>query len=155
MRLHGDREPHSEPLGTSGGGICSSGADNEVWSYGPEVYEICKKYLEIRYRIKPYIKKLMREAHEKGTPVIRPLFYDFHEDKTAWQVEDQYMFGPDVLVAPILYPKMEKRKVYLPEDTDWKNAWTGEEFQGGQTIEVDAPIDIIPLFLRKGVELSI
>jgi len=155
MRLHGDREPHSEPLGTSGGGICSSGADNEVWSYGPEVYEICKKYLEIRYRIKPYIEKLMREAHEKGTPVIRPLFYDFHEDKTAWQVEDQYMFGPDVLVAPILYPKMEKRKVYLPEDTDWKNAWTGEEFQGGQTIEVDAPIDIIPLFLRKGVELSI
>ncbi len=155
MRLHGDREPHSEPLGTSGGGICSSGADNEVWSYGPEVYEICKKYLEIRYRIKPYIEKLMREAHEKGTPVIRPLFYDFHEDKTAWQVEDQYMFGPDVLVAPILYPKMEKRKVYLPEETDWKNAWTGEEFQGGQTIEVDAPIDIIPLFLRKGVELSI
>ena len=155
MRLHGDREPHSEPLGTSGGGICSSGADNEVWSYGPEVYEICKKYLEIRYRIKPYIEKLMREAHEKGTPVIRPLFYDFHEDKTAWQVEDQYMFGPDVLVAPILYPKMEKRKVYLPEGTDWKNAWTGEEFQGGQTIEVDAPIDIIPLFLRKGVELSI
>ena len=155
MRLHGDREPHSEPLGTSGGGICSSGADNEVWSYGPEVYEICKKYLEIRYRIKPYVEKLMREAHEKGTPVIRPLFYDFHEDKTAWQVEDQYMFGPDVLVAPILYPKMEKRKVYLPEGTDWKNAWTGEEFQGGQTIEVDAPIDIIPLFLRKGVELSI
>lgn len=155
MRLHGDREPHSEPLGTSGGGICSSGADNEVWSYGPKVYEICKKYMEIRYRIKPYVKELMRAAHEKGTPVIRPLFYDFHEDKTAWQVDDQYMFGPDVLVAPILYPNMERREVYLPEGTEWKNAWTGEEFQGGQTIEVKAPIDIIPLFLRKGAELPI
>jgi len=155
MRLHGDREPHSEPLGTSGGGICSSGADNEVWSYGPKVYEICKKYMEIRYRIKPYVKELMRAAHEKGTPVIRPLFYDFHEDKTAWQVDDQYMFGPDVLVAPILYPNMERREVYLPEGTEWKNAWTGEEFQGGQTIEVEAPIDIIPLFLRKGAELPI
>lgn len=155
MRLHGDREPHSEPLGTSGGGICSSGADNEVWSYGPKVYEICKKYMEIRYRIKPYVKELMRAAHEKGTPVIRPLFYDFHEDKTAWQVDDQYMFGPDVLVAPILYPNMERREVYLPEGTEWKNAWTGEAFQGGQTIEVEAPIDIIPLFLRKGAELPI
>ncbi|MFY9175878.1 MAG: glycoside hydrolase family 31 protein [Caldicoprobacterales bacterium] len=155
MRLHGDREPHSEPLGTKGGGVCSSGAANEVWSYGPEVYEICKKYMEIRERIKPYVKELMKEAHEKGTPVIRPLFYDFPQDKTAWEVDDQYMFGPDVLVAPVLYAKMESRKVYLPEGTEWKNAWTGQEFQGGQTIEVDTPIDIIPLFVRKGVELPI
>ena len=65
------------------------------------------------------------------------------------------MFGPDVLVAPVLYAKMESRKVYLPEGTEWKNAWTGQEFQGGQTIEVDTPIDIIPLFVRKGVELPI
>lgn len=155
MRLHGDREPHSEPLGMKGGGVCNSGADNEVWSYGSEAYEICKKYMEIRERIRPYVKKLMREAHEKGTPVIRPLFYDFYSDKIAWEIEDQYMFGPDLLVAPVLYSKMESRKVYLPEGTDWKDPWTGEIFQGGQTIDVATPMDTIPLFLRKGAELPI
>ncbi len=89
MRLHGDREPHSEPLGTEGGGVATSGAANEVWSYGEEAYEICKKYLAIRERIKPYVRKLMKEAHEKGTPVMRPLFYDFNDDDTAWEIEDQ------------------------------------------------------------------
>ena len=155
MRLHGDREPHSEPLGTKGGGVCNSGAANEVWSYGPEVYEICKKYMGIRERIKPYVKELMKESHEKGTPVIRPIFYDFYNDQTAWEIEDQYMFGPDLLVAPVLYAKMESRKVYLPEGIEWKNAWTGEILQGGQTINVDTPIDTIPLFIRKGANISI
>lgn len=150
MRLHGDREPHSEPLGTKGGGICPSGADNEVWSFGEEAYEICKKYLYIRERMKPYITKLMREAHEKGTPVIRPLFYDFPSDKAAWDVEDQYMFGPNLLVAPILYADARTRTVYLPSGMRWTNAWTGEEFEGGQRIEVEAPLDTIPLFVTEG-----
>ena len=80
MRLHGSRDPHSEPLGTSGGGICTSGADNEVWSYGEDVYNICVEYMHIRERIKPYVREQMKAAHEKGTPVIRPLFYDFPQD---------------------------------------------------------------------------
>jgi alpha-D-xyloside xylohydrolase len=77
MRLHGDREPHSSPLGTSGGGICTSGAANEIWSYGEKIYDICKDYIAIRTRIRPYVKQLMADAHEKGAPVIRPRFYDF------------------------------------------------------------------------------
>ncbi|HZJ57825.1 MAG TPA: TIM-barrel domain-containing protein, partial [Clostridia bacterium] len=153
MRLHGDREPHSEPLGTSGGGVCTSGADNEVWSYGKEAYDICKKYMNIREELKPYIKEAMKSAHEKGTPVIRPIFYDFHEDETAWEIEDQYMFGPDLLVAPVMYSKIEKREVYLPKDTQWEDAWTGKVFEGGQTIDVATPIDIIPLFIKKGANL--
>jgi len=153
MRLHGDRDPHSEPLGTKGGGICNSGADNEVWSYGEEAYEICKKYLFMRESLKPYITKLMQDAHMKGTPVIRPLFYDFPSDAKAWEVEDQYMFGPDVLVAPILYENMNSRKVYLPAGTGWKNVWTGEAFDGGQFVHADAPIDIIPVFTRDGAEV--
>lgn len=77
FRLHGFREPVKEPIGKTGGGMMPSGADNEVWTYGEEVYEICKKYMEIREKIRPYIKTLMQEAHEKGTPVMRPLFYEF------------------------------------------------------------------------------
>src|SRR5690606_9315046 len=122
---HGDREPHSEPLGTSGGGVCTSGAANEVWSYGPEAYGICRKYLMIRERLRPYIKEVMKDAHEIGTPVIRPIFYDFHQDEAAWEIEDQYMFGPDILVAPVLYPQAKSRRVYLPKGTRWKDAWTG------------------------------
>ena len=122
FRLHGDREPHFEPLGISGGGLCSSGAANEVWSYGEQAYKIFKEYMFIREGMKTYITKLMREAHEKGTPVMRPLFYDFPVDKICWDVTDQYMFGPEVLVAPVLFAGVRSRKVYLPTGAKWKDA---------------------------------
>ncbi len=148
MRLHGYREPLKEPMGTEGGAACVSGADNEVWSFGDEAYEICKTYLQLRENMKPYITELMKEAHEKGTPVMRPLFYDFSEDTKAWEIEDEYMFGPDFLVAPILYADMRKREVYLPSGSKWKNYWTGETFDGGSAIEVDAPLAQLPVFTR-------
>ena len=88
-------------------------------AYGEEVYEICKKYMELREKMRPYVRSLMEAAHEKGTPVMRPLFYDFPEDKKAWEVEDEYMFGPDVLVAPVLYEGIREREVYLPEG-NWR-----------------------------------
>ena len=148
MRLHGCREPEQPQVGTTGGAECRSGADNEVWSFGEEDYEICKKYLAVREEMKPYIKKLMKEAHEKGTPVMRPLFYDFPEDKESWEIEDEYMFGSDVLVAPVMYAKMREREVYLPKGASWKNKETGEIFEGGKTINVDAPLSVIPVFER-------
>jgi alpha-D-xyloside xylohydrolase len=149
MRLHGYREPLKEAMGTEGGAACVSGADNEVWSFGEEAYEICKTYLEIREAMKLYITELMKAAHLEGTPVIRPLFYDFPKDSKSWEVEDEYMFGPDVLVAPILYADMRKRSVYLPEGSDWENYWTREVLKGGRTIEVDAPLDKLPVFTRN------
>lgn len=154
MRLHGDREPKQPQHGTTGGATCLSGADNEVWSFGEEAYEILKDYLFLRERIKPYVKSLMEKAHIDGTPVMRPLFYDFPEDSVAWEVEDAYMFGPDLLIAPILYAEMRARKVYLPAGTEWVNAWTGEVVAGNQTIEVDAPIEQIPCFVRKGADVG-
>lgn len=153
MRLHGYREPLKEPMGTEGGAACVSGADNEVWSFGEEAYEICKTYLQIRENMKPYIKELMQEAHEKGTPVMRPLFYDFPDDKQAWEIEDIYMFGPDILVAPILYAGMRVRKVYLPKGSQWKEYWTGAEYQGGGEIEVAAPLAKLPIFTRNNRSL--
>lgn len=149
MRLHGDREPHSEPLGPDGGGKCTSGAPNEIWSYGEEIYEICKRFITVREAMRPYTTELMREAHESGSPVIRPLFYAFPDDDKAWEIEDTYMFGPDLLVAPILYENVREREVYLPEGTQWTNAWTGETLKGGTMVCVEAPLDQIPLFVRE------
>lgn len=148
MRLHGFRWPTQPQHGTTGGATCTSGAPNEVWSYTDEVYEILKNYLEIREKMRPYITELMEEAHEKGTPVMRPLFYDFPKDPICWDNEDSYMFGPKLLVAPILQEGQRRRTVYLPEGTSWKNVWTEEVFKGGQTIEVAAPLEQIPLFSK-------
>lgn len=149
MRMHGYREPIKEPLGTTGGGKQDSGAENEVWSYGEQVYEICKEYLFLREKMRPYIKELMEEAHEKGTPVMRPLFYDFPEDKKCWEIEDSYMFGPDMLIAPILYERQCEREVYLPAG-QWKDLKEGRTYEGGQCIRYQAPIDVIPVFIKDG-----
>lgn len=148
MRLHGYRWPLQPQYGTTGGAACISGAPNEVWSYTDEVYEILKEYLEIREKMRPYITELMKEAHEKGTPVMRPLFYDFPEDPACWENEDAYMFGPKLLVAPIMEKEQRKRKVYLPQGAKWQNAWTEEILEGGQIVEVDAPLEQIPLFKK-------
>jgi alpha-D-xyloside xylohydrolase len=155
FRLHGFRDPHKPPLSDHGGGRMISGAPNEVWSYGEEVYEICRQYMFIRERMKPYIKQLMQEAHEVGTPVMRTLFYEFPEDAKSWDVEDQYMFGPDLLVNPVMEARATERPVYLPAGAQWKNAWTGEMLKGGQTITAKAPLERIPLFVRDGAEIPI
>ena len=155
MRMHGYRWPLQPQYGTTGGATCVSGAPNEVWSFGPEVEKILSKYLFLREGMKPYITELMEQAHEKGTPVMRPLFYDFPEDRKTWEVEDQYLFGPDVLVKPVTEANCRQVSVYLPTGADWTNAWTGQRFQGGQTVTVDAPLDQIPLFTKNEFVLNV
>lgn len=155
FRLHGDREPHTPPLGTTGGGSLGSGAANEVWSYGEKAYEIFKKYMFLREQLRPYITGLMKAAHEKGTPPMRPLFYDFPEDRQAWDVDDQYMFGPDILVAPILYEGIRSRKVYLPTGAEWKNTIDSQVLQGGQWTECAAPLETMPVFIRNNADLPL
>lgn len=153
MRLHGDRDPHTAPLDPEalyGGGIVASGAGNEVWSYPEEVEEMMIYYIRLREAMKPYIRETMREAHEKGTPVIKPLFYDFPEDKAAWETEDAYLFGHDLLVAPILYEGWRERDVYLPKGARWIEKETGIVHEGGQTIRTEAPLNRIPVFIREG-----
>ncbi len=154
FRLHGERLPHKEPLGTAGGGRFFSGAANEVWSYGDEAYEIFKKYMLLRERLRPYIAEQMRSAHENGTPVIRPLFYDFPTDAAAWEVSDEYMFGPSLLVAPIMEENKRERPVYLPANAVWQNTHTGKTYEGGKTIVCEAPLDVIPIFIKNGADVD-
>lgn len=150
MRLHGYREPLKEPMGLEGGAACVSGADNEVWSFGEEAYEICRNYLNLREQMKPYITRMMEMAHEKGTPPMRPLFYDFPEDTACWETENEYLFGDELLIAPVLYEKQRQREVYLPKGTEWMDIRTKERYEGGQTILAEAPLETIPVFCRGG-----
>ena len=156
MRLHGFREPIQEPLSKERGGKSPSGADNEVWSYGDEVYRICRKYLLLREKLRPYTRKIMEQAHEDGDPVMRPLFYEFEQDNRAWEIDDEFMFGSDILVAPVLEEGARERTLYLPklpEGTKWTGVFDGLEYNGGVMITVSAPLDIIPVFIRgKGLK---
>ena len=86
---------------------------------------------------------------------MRPLFFDFPRDAASYQVEDQFMFGPDLLVAPVTFEGARGREVYLPAGTSWKDAWTGKVYPGRQTIYADAPLEKIPLFLRGEASLPI
>lgn len=153
MRLHGDREPQQPQHGTTGGATCRSGADNEVWSYGPEIYEICKKFMGIREDLRDYTRKLMKEAHEKGTPVMRTVFYEFPEDAAAWEMEEQYMYGNKYLVCPVLQAGQAKVSVYLPKLASggkWTSFWSSDNnWDGGQTIEIESPLDRMPVFERS------
>ena len=157
MRLHGNREPQKGFEGdvVSGIGLFGSGADNEVWSFGEEVFEICKKYMFLREALRPYIKEQMLLTHEKGTPVMRPLFYDFPQDKRAWEVDDTYMFGTDFCVAPVMEEDVYERSVYLPLGCSWKDVFSGICYEGGQTVTVDAPMDKIPVFVKAGSKWEI
>lgn len=150
FRMHGERSPWYEREQEFRNGVrqLTSGQDNEVWSFGEENYQILSKYLFIRERLRPYIRECMQAASDTGAPVMRPLFYDFPEDKKCWETEDSYMFGPDLLVSPVMEAGVTKRSVYLPAGATWKDAYTGKIYEGGQTITVPAPIDIIPVMIR-------
>jgi len=144
FRLHGVRLPFVEDGRGSG-----TGAANEVWSFGDPAYKIIRHLLFLREKLKPYLMEQMKTAHENGLPPMRPLFVDFHADQNCWKIEDQFMLGPDLLVAPILYEGQQSRKVYLPEGIEWIDAWSGKGFTGGQWIEANAPIDRIPVYWKQ------
>jgi alpha-D-xyloside xylohydrolase len=138
FRLHGVRVP----------GTAKSGGPNEVWRFGDEAYGIIRGLLELRERLRPYIMEQMRAAHERGLPPMRPVFVDFPDDSTAWAVDDQFMFGPDLLVAPVLEQGASQREVYLPAGARWVETATGNRQDGGQRLTVSAPLASVPVFRR-------
>lgn len=157
FRMHGERSPWYEREQEFRNGVrqLTSGQDNEVWSFGEDNYKILSKYLFIRERLRPYIRECMKTASETGAPVMRPLFYDFPEDKTCWETEDAYMFGPDLLVAPVMEAGATTRTIYLPKGASWTDANTKQVYEGGQTVTVPAPLDVIPVMIRDGKEYVI
>lgn len=139
FRLHGHRLPHKDDFG---------GGPNEAWSFGEDAYQIIKEYMLLRERLRPYVMEQMEITHKTGLPLMRPLFMDFPFDATCWEVEDEYMFGSNLLVAPVVEPDACERKVYLPTSSTWRDAWTEQVYPGGQWLTVETPLERIPLFLR-------
>ncbi|HEY4046847.1 MAG TPA: TIM-barrel domain-containing protein [Acidobacteriaceae bacterium] len=118
-----------------------------------EVEKICRKYLNTRYRLLPYIYSAVSETHATGIPLIRGLWLHFPGDTKARAVADEYLFGPALLVAPVLEPGATKRAVYLPEGT-WWDFWTQQRITGGQTLEVAVDLETMPVFVRAGTTLA-
>ena len=152
MRLHGDREPYEEVSTATGEYRLRSGADNELWAYGDEAFDVMAPYLHLREAMRSYTRDLMRQAHEEGAPVMRGLFYEFPNDPNAWQETTEYMFGAALLVAPVIEQGATTREVYLPNGAQWVSPWDGELHEGGASVTVDVPIDRLPIFVRKDRE---
>lgn len=122
--------------------------NNEAWTIGGDSYPHIRAAMRLRERLRPYVMTQMRVAAARGTPPMRPLFFDFERDAETHAIEDQFLFGPDLLVAPITRHRQRSRAVYLPAGVRWRDAWTGETHAGGQTLNAAAPLERIPVFLR-------
>lgn len=126
--------------------------DTEFWNFGTEVMNISKKYLDFRYRMLPYIYSEAAAVTFKGSTLMRPFVMDFARDRKALECRYAYMFGPSLLVAPVVYPGQTVYPVYLPDagNSAWYDFWTGQVHQGGSTVDVPVSLDKIPLFVRAG-----
>ena len=128
----------------------SGGEVNTPWLH-PEAIAPIRAAIRFRYRLMPYLYTLYRRAHERGEPILRPLCYEFEHDPRAYADCDDFMFGPQLLVANVVERGARERRVYLPTcDAGWYDFYTGEHHAGGRDIVVPAPLDHIPLFARAG-----
>lgn len=145
----------------------SHGTDTprEIWRFGEPgepFYETLASFLRLRYKLLPYIYSLAARVHLEDYTIMRALSFDFRHDPRVRDLRDQYMFGPAFLVCPVTEPMYyesgsapiegarKSRSVYLPDGSSWFDFWTGESFEGGRTIEADAPLERIPVFVRSG-----
>ncbi|MGH8201997.1 MAG: TIM-barrel domain-containing protein [Steroidobacteraceae bacterium] len=132
LRIHGERK------------------HTEIWAYGPQAETILARYDRLRYQLIPYVYSLAWHTYRTGAPFMRALWMDFPRDPRVATIGNEYMFGPDLLVAPVTRQGQVRKRVYLPAGTDWYDYWTNARVSGGRTILVDAPIDRIPVFVRAG-----
>lgn len=148
LRLHGSRNGHDRTRDI----IEPTGGDNELWSFGERNLGILKELVLLRERLRPYIKKHMDIASETGCPVMRPMFFDFPEDEACYGLGGQYMFGDDILFAPITAQGETQKNVYLPEG-EWVRTSDRTVRAGGQFVSCQAQIHEFIAFVKKGAEV--
>jgi len=117
--------------------------------HNAEVEPICRKFLDLRYRLLPYNYTLAREACDTGLPMMRALWLHYPDDAEAVKLGDEYLWGRDLLVAPVVKKGAKSRRVYLPEGA-WYDWWTGEKIQGKRWIERPVDLATLPLYVRSG-----
>jgi alpha-glucosidase/alpha-D-xyloside xylohydrolase len=177
FRSHGRNWHLHTPWGWDGG----DGGPNETQNFTPdpnelhnkEVEPICRKYLELRYKLLPYTYTAMEETHRTGLPMMRALWLHYPNDPQAVACADQYLWGRDILVAPVVEPGLitdtaplrgytgpirsgptAARRIYLPKGT-WYDLWTHEKIEGGQTIERNFDLGMMPLYVRAGAVIPV
>lgn len=148
MRVHGNRHRHGEKKRDVKE---PTGDPNEIWSFGERNFEILKDLVLLRERLRPYIEKQMQTASEKGYPVMRPMFFDYPEDEICYTLGEQYMFGDDILFAPVVNRGQTQKEVYLPEG-EWVLTKSGETYGKGWHT-VSAEIDEFVAFVKKGADV--
>jgi alpha-D-xyloside xylohydrolase len=126
---------------------------NEMWTY-PRIEKDLIAYDNLRYRLMPYLYSLAYQVHAQDSTIQRPLVMDFGDDPATWNIGDQFLFGPYILVSPVTEAGATERRLYLPKAT-WFNFWTGERLQGGRHITTAASLNRIPLFVRAGAILPL
>ena len=123
--------------------------DQEPWTFDKETEEINKKYIKLRYKLIPYLYDLMKECENTGAPIIRPLLFNYQNDKNTYEINDEFLCGDSILVSPVVEQGMKQKLVYLPKGTKWIDFWTGENHNGGQYIIKEAPLDTCPIFVKE------
>ena len=126
--------------------------DQEPWRFGEKIEEICRRYIELRYRWMPHLYNLFREASLTGIPIWRPMVMEYPHDDKARNICDQFLIGSDVLVAPVYRPDTSFRSVYLPAGA-WYDYWSGECYIGKRPVLKETPLDVLPLYVRAGAIL--
>ena len=124
--------------------------ETEMWKWLPETQTNLIAYDQLRYRMLPYNYSVAWKTTSEGYTPMRALTMDFPKDKQTLPIGDEYMFGPAFLVCPVTQPQVSSRGVYLPSGTTWVDFWTGESSSGGATTTANAPLNILPLFVRAG-----
>lgn len=124
--------------------------DQEPWAFDEITEEINRKYIKLRYKLLPYIYDAMWNCSKNGAPLIRPLLFNYQEDTNTYEINDEFLCGDNILVAPVVEQGQKARIVYLPKGDAWIDYWTKEEYKGGQNIIKETPLDICPIFIKAG-----
>ncbi len=122
----------------------------ELWRFNPDTFKILRAYDQLRYRLLPYIYSLAWSVTHDNSTMMRGLVFDFASDPKVFDIPDQFMFGPAIMVNPVTKPAAQTRSVYLPAGANWFDFWTGKTFSGGQSVDMPSPIQTLPLLVRAG-----
>jgi alpha-D-xyloside xylohydrolase len=125
----------------------------EIWNFGERgdwCFDGIEKYINLRYRLLPYIYSTSWDVSQHNGTFMRALMMDFPLDKNTHDLGNEYLFGHSILVAPVTKPNVEKWSVYLPKGADWYDFWTNIKYSGGQSIDKETSMDIIPLYIKVG-----
>lgn len=124
--------------------------DQEPWAFDEESASINRKYIKLRYRLLPYFYDIFHREEENGLPLIRPLLLHYQDDPKTYEINDQFLCGENILVAPVVEQGAKARIVYLPAGSGWVDYWTKEEFKGGRYVIKETPLDVCPVYIKTG-----